>query len=576
MRRAVAGWRNVVLRVIAAWMCALVALSAQAADADISFTVQNPVQGLLSQGAGKKSIRLAIDGNQALTGTHLALSLRGYQEDGVPVLTPIASWRQMVGSVLLSAVVTVQADLPAVGFYQLDVQLLSPNGATLARRQINLAALPHRTTLGPADFGVGANFDQGDNAPATLLSIIKSAGFSWIRGELTWDTIEKKPGVFMFPAQFDESMKLAHEMGLTTLVLLDYGNPVAYPELFKEKLSFPMTAAARDAFARYADAMVKRYKGKVNYWEVWNEPRLILIGYSPYVELLKRVYPVIKQADRQAGVIACGGEWGGVPVDACFNAIRAAGAIDYNDGFSIHPYMYPAAPEVGFDGDKSPVKPVSMMTIWPYLSGLTAKNRPSDGRRLQVWVTEIGWPSAPVSKQQNETKQAAYFLRTYLLTRRFNTARGVCWYDLVDDGTDPDDRENNFGLVRADLSPKPAFAAAAVWSATLGDRAWSKAWVDSADIKVYQYGGGTGNDSPVISGWSVAKRDSVHLALPAGDYVQRNWDGRETAVTVADKGLDWPVGPLPRYLLPKQPQQPGHQDQEQKHRPALMSEENRR
>ena len=519
----------------------------------IDFAVLNPTESLLSHDAGTKQVRIGITSTASLAGMRLVVKARAYRADGTPSAEVIGLWETSLATNRSSTERTIAVKIPAVGFYLLDIKIISIDGVVVSSRQVNLAALPHRNGVGPSDFGVGAMLDRGPNSPAVLLKIAKNAGFSWVRGELTWDSIEKTPGVFKFPRQFDESMQLAMHMDIATVIILDYGNPKAYPTLFENQQSFPVTHEARQRFLGYVREMVARYSRQVTYWELWNEPRLTEIGSAAYVNLLKAVYPVIKHGSPNAGVISCGGEWGGVGFDVCFNAIRDAGAISYQDGFSIHPYMYPSVPEIGYDGYGSPVAPVSIMTILPYIAKLTKDYPLSTGKRIELWVTEIGWPSAPVSARQDERIQAANLVRTYLLSRRYNVAKGIGWYNLVDDGVDKNDKEQNFGLLRADLTPKPAYVAAAVLAATLANRAWSRALIDSDVAKIYEYG----PDSPIISGWTISEGGTVHVALPAGEYVERAWDGQDTVVTVTSRGLDWRLGPLPRYLIPRPSSQRG-------------------
>ncbi|MDE2289877.1 MAG: cellulase family glycosylhydrolase [Burkholderiales bacterium] len=517
-------------------------------ESGVSLSVRDPAASLLAPGAGERTLHFAAAPAPG-AGTRLSVRLHDYLANGEPNPATLASTQApLAGAGATSGVgeATVRLQLPGIGFYLLDARLLAPDGTVIARRRINLAAIPPRSVLGPPDFGVGATFDHGPYAPDVLLSIIRNAGFSWIRGEVPWTEVEKRPGVFRFPAQFGNALDLASRMGIKSLVLLDYGNAHAYPSLFKGDNAFPMTAAAREKFVQYAAAVVKRYGAQVDDWEIWNEPHFKEIGYHAYVALLKDVYPVIKRLAPSSGVVSCGGDWGGNPVDACIDAIIKQGALNDQDGFSIHPYMFPAAPEVGYAGVGVPVAPVNITTVWPYLGRLIARNPRSNGQPLQLWVSEIGWPSAPRSPGQNTVTQAAYLLRTYLLSRRYGVARGVFWYDLVDNGTNPDDKESNFGLLRADLSPKPAFAAAAVLAATLERRAWRAALVDTPQTKVFEYG----TSEPVIAGWTVAGERVVHLRLPAGAYVQRDWDGRQQPVAETNGQIDWKLGPLPRYLLP--------------------------
>lgn len=516
--------------------------AAPGAEPGVSLSVRDPATSLLAPGAGPRTLHFAVVPAPA-AGARLAVSLHEYLASGAPDPATLATIQVPLGG---ANEATVHLQLPSIGFYLLDARLLAANGRVIAQRRVNLAAIPPRSALGPPDFGVGATFDHGPYAPHVLLSIIRNAGFSWIRGELPWAEIERRPGVFSFPSQFGSALDLASRMGIKSLVLLDYGNAHAYPSLFKTDNAFPLTSAARQKFVQYVAAVVKRYGGQVNEWEIWNEPHFKEIGYHAYVALLEDVYPVIKRLAPSSGVVSCGGDWGGNPIDACIDAILKAGALDDQDGFSIHPYMFPAAPEVGYAGVGVPVTPVNITTVWPYLGRLIADNPKSNGRPLQLWVSEIGWPSAPRSPGQNTVTQAAYLLRTYLLSRRYAVARGVFWYDLIDNGTDPDDKESNFGLLRADLSPKPAFAAAAVLAATLERRAWRAALIDTPQTKVFEYG----RRDPVIAGWTVGGERVVHLTLPAGTYVQRDWDGRQRRVAASNGQIDWKLGPLPRYLLP--------------------------
>lgn len=539
------------MRIAGMWLAALATLAvlAGAARAEPALRIVNPDEALLSSGPGTKRIRFASGSGAIPAGARLDLRLRPYGLDGQPepeTRTIAANGVAAAGA----RAVDVAVDVPSVGLYRIEARLVSSAGRVIASRESSLAVLPKRTRPNPRDFGIGINLDQGDHQPEFLLPLVQRAGFSWVRGELSWDGVEQKRGQFRFPAQFDRSVDMAARMGITTLILLDYGNPAVYPRLFKEKESFPMTPEARARFADYVRAVVNRYPA-VNYWEVWNEPHFGEIGYDAYVALLKEVYPIIKAVPTSPGVVACGGDWGGNPVDGCIAAIAKAGALRYKDGFSLHPYMYPAPPEVGYEGPGTPVRPVSMLTIWPYFEGFMNKHKSANGGRdLVLWVSEIGWPTAPVSPEQNEVTQAANLLRTFLIARRHGVASRLCWHNLIDDGVDPLDKEMNFGLLRADLSPKPGFIAATVLASTLESLPWRRAWIDTPDIKIQEYGSGKPGDA-VIAGWAVTGARAVNLLLPAGDYIQRSWDGRESPVHIGSNGFRWELNTLPQYLIPQ-------------------------
>jgi hypothetical protein len=84
------------------------------------------------------------------------------------------------------------------------------------------------------------------------------------------------------------------------------------------------------------------------------------------------------------------------------------------------------------------------------------------GRR--IWATETGYndavnaPRSESHKPTSERAQGIYAPQLYLDYFRRGIAR-ACLYEFVDEWADPerDDRESHFGLLRHDLTPKPAY-----------------------------------------------------------------------------------------------------------------------
>ena len=86
------------------------------------------------------------------------------------------------------------------------------------------------------------------------------------------------------------------------------------------------------------------------------------------------------------------------------------------------------------------------------------------GRR--VWIMELGWSTCvscnvSAANGATEAQQADYLTRAFIYRRRYLTGvtDKIFWYLLRDDGTNRADWFQNQGVVRADLSPKPALAA---------------------------------------------------------------------------------------------------------------------
>ena len=86
--------------------------------------------------------------------------------------------------------------------------------------------------------------------------------------------------------------------------------------------------------ANHVRDWVTRYKGKVKYWEVINEPNFTM-GPDRYLNIIKMVYPIIKSIDPQAvvmGPATCGIMLG------WNEAFLRGGGAQYIDALSIHDY----------------------------------------------------------------------------------------------------------------------------------------------------------------------------------------------------------------------------------------------
>ncbi|WP_366931796.1 beta-glucosidase [Paraburkholderia xenovorans] len=525
--------------------------------AQVKLQLVNAPGSQVTPTSGKKILRFEVLPPDIPRATKITVGVYPYDSDGKVLPTRLASYENTIGRMQDGKAFNVAVTIPRMGLFRIEATLKSPDGETLDKTTSTLAIVTKRTELGPPDFGVGTHFGQdGTPPPSVLLPLVKQAGFSWIRDDIYWDTVEKKAGVFVFPKRYDAYLALSKQLGISPLVVLDEGNPRAYPKLFS-KSNFPLSPEARARFADYVDAVVARYGdnavtapygGAVQYWEVWNEPDFSKISYADYAALLWETFGAIKDVNPAASVIACGGGGaGGGPGGDCVVGLIKEGALNDQSGFSIHPYMSPHTPEKGYKTEGAPIDFVNIPTVWPYLRDFTADHMKADGRPLQVWVTEMGWPVNPKEPGQDEATQAANLVRSYLLSRRYGTVRVLFWYDFVDDGTDLDNIEHNFGLLHHDLTPKPAFVAASVLSSTVGKRAWAKALVDDESVKAYQYG----TDDPVFVGWTVDGNQRVaSISLPPGEYIQRDWQGVDTPVTITAQNFRWRVGPVPRYLMP--------------------------
>jgi hypothetical protein len=511
----------------------------------VELRLTGPESTLIGAGAGAHTIRVEVDTDAERDPVRLVAEIRLWKTNDPAVAVGAATVKPGAGGQVVRVPVTV----PRPGLYDLTIAAFRQGREPVGHAATTFAVVPPRTAVGPSDLGVCTHFAQGKGALPRSLDLVKLAGFSRIRDEMYWDAVEKTPGMFVFPDRLTRYLTEADRLGLAPLVVLCYGNARPYPEAFRGSQGFPESPAARQAFVRYAVECCRRYGDLVKAWEVWNEPHAFgKATPEHYTELLKAVYPALKAVRKDAYIVSCGGGGaGGGPGGDWISAVLGNSGLDDQDGFSIHPYMSPNSPDLGYATVGSIIPRVNVPVVWDHLGNFIARHPRSDGRRLDLWVTEIGWFDAPTPGQNGELDQAAYLARTFLLSRHGRSARAVFWYDFQDDGVNPERSEDHFGLIRRDFSPKAAYVAAAVMTATVGERPWTRSLVDSDEARAFQYGEGR---NAVVAVWSVKPQDAVvSLALEAGSYVVRDWQGQERTITVGDRPVPFPARPNPQYIV---------------------------
>jgi hypothetical protein len=302
-------------------------------------------------------------------------------------------------------------------------------------------------TTAPAQsgFNIGVSVHLA-NDPATLpaqLSLVAQSGATSIRDDVSWAYIEMEKDHLAMPARFDDLVNQALQAQLKPLLILDYGNRL-YDSGDK-----PASPEALNAFARYAAFVVQHFKGKVHMYEMWNEWNTTTGNThagtpQDYARLLRVVYPAVKVIDPSAVFIA--GAIGGRDLN-WLAAMLSAGAMGSFDALSIHPYNFG--------------RPMRTGDAWAQdmLATEDVIHRFNNGRDIPLYITEMGWPTYSGTGGISQQESAAYLAQMFLLARTMKFLRGIWWYDFRDDGWDGTNKENDFGLVRPDLTPKTAFAA---------------------------------------------------------------------------------------------------------------------
>lgn len=262
--------------------------------------------------------------------------------------------------------------------------------------------------------------------------LAQAMGVKWERAEFQPHAICRDPGKFDF-SFYDRLVDCAERHGISLYVVFSHYWPMRGK---KRADQHDLTAYTPENYTNWVTTLgrsVERYRGRIAGWEIWNEPN---IGFwdgpkEDYPKLVNLANPAVKAADPGARVIAC--STAGVDlkfIDMCLDE-----GLRFDD-ISIHPYRS--------DPDER-----------GFMADLAAVTNRSCGTK--TWLTELGWPTGCDRDTYTERQQAAYFVRAYLAAAGSGCSAAINGYDFVDDGFNVLERENNFGIVRRDLTPKPAY-----------------------------------------------------------------------------------------------------------------------
>jgi hypothetical protein len=151
-----------------------------------------------------------------------------------------------------------------------------------------------------------------------------------------------------------------------------------------------------------------------------------------------------------------GGTWAGVPAGAFYNFV---------DQGAIHPYMYRGnaavtnGPEYDGVSHYFTDSTETSVLIDEYPNGLTNFDYPyqSGNQQEPLVATETGYFTGLAPFSIDESTHAKYIPRIFAEFFRHGISKTFV-YEFVDEGVDGG-MENSFGLVRGDLTPKPAYTA---------------------------------------------------------------------------------------------------------------------
>ena len=271
--------------------------------------------------------------------------------------------------------------------------------------------------------GLGVNIHFTDPRPGEM-KMLADAGFTYVRMDLNWGGTEREKGKYDFRA-YDRLLAALDPHSIRALLILDYRNR------FYDNDQSPCSDEGRQAFAHWSAAAVQHFKGRGVLWEMYNEPNIHFWKPAPnvtnYIALAREVGQAIRQvAPREQYIGPATSLIDFKFLEPCFQA----GLLDYWTAVSVHPYRQKA--------------PETVLPEYARLRAMIDKYAPQ-GKRIPIISGEWGYSAA--WKKFDDELQGKYLPRELLV----NLLSGVpvsIWYDWHDDGTDPQEPEHHFGIVR--------------------------------------------------------------------------------------------------------------------------------
>ena len=302
------------------------------------------------------------------------------------------------------------------------------------------------------------------------LQMAREAGITWIKQQFSWEEIEpQRKGEFDW-AKYDRIVDLAEQYGMQIIARLD--RP---PDWTRQDNRFKTRPP--DDLADYGDfvyAFVERYRGRVGYVQIWNEPNLTAewgferVDAVAYTRLLEVAYRRAKEAD--PGIVVLSAPLAITLEDASMRGnhndliyleqMYQAGAGDHFDILSANAFGLDLPPE-------DPPAPDRLNFRRVELQREIMERYGDEGK--PVWINEYGWNSAPASfpdeiliwERVTEAQQADYTVRGIAWARQHWPWLGVVniWYFRQVGDIPPDRPAYYFALVDPEFHTRPVYEA---------------------------------------------------------------------------------------------------------------------
>jgi hypothetical protein len=303
------------------------------------------------------------------------------------------------------------------------------------------------------------------------MEVLKRSGISLLRISFGWDAIESARGKYDW-LFWDHYVKTAvDEYGITLIPYICY--TPRWNSIGDSTNYWNHTPVDYEAFGRFVNALVTRYKDRIKTWELWNEPD-IKEYWSGSAEDLARLTKIgameIRKVDPTAKVVLAGLAHRTEFTRALF---KDYGISPYVDVINCHSYFetwsgYPLEHVIGYVNSLADII-----------------ERFGNGQSL--WMAEVGYSTvrrangvisdsytATYDYEHTPAYQAVAMWRTLVMLLATEKMAAIAWYELKDlppsDNVIGDDNNRHLGVDFVDHAPKPAETALKFFNSFFGGK----------------------------------------------------------------------------------------------------------
>lgn len=374
-----------------------------------------------------------------------------------------------------------------------------------------------------------------------------------------WDWVEQKKGHLSLDKKVDDYVDSLVENGAIIELQLLYGNPIYTSPAGVRPVTTEATPASVHnpdrglysifwppktpdqiaAFIRYSRFMVNHFKGRIQYYSLWNEEDITYWNPYPdpvdYGRLLGAFVKMLRETDPNAKVVFGGlAERNPAYARKALDACRCADQLDvfayheYPGGFSSN--TPPERMDSTADGNRTSVAIRAAVTAYPGVR-----------KDLRFWNDEYNSVTG-YTPEMDEALQAKYVPRAIV----YNWAKQIPTFlwELVNDTNTSEG--NDFGIINGkmlkptDFQPKPVFHTIertnAIFADTVPDPAIGITVADVSSLEArsgapfFSYGFRSRSGKSVVAYWLGAKGSVEQPSQPV-----------EVQMTLQNSGIEHPV-----------------------------------